>query len=65
MPNPIAIYIDADACPVKQEVYCIAERQLAKGLGLTVFVGSKSPIADGGSQAGYPPPCVPGNRSAA
>lgn len=45
MPNPIAIYIDADACPVKQEVYCIAERHLAKGLARTVFVVSNSPIA--------------------
>jgi uncharacterized protein YaiI (UPF0178 family) len=36
----IAIYIDADACPVKQEVYRVAERH-----GLTVFVVSNSPIA--------------------
>ena len=37
---PIAIYIDADACPVKQEVYRVAERH-----GLKVFVVSNSPIA--------------------
>jgi uncharacterized protein len=36
----IAIYIDADACPVKQEVYRVAERH-----GLKVFVVSNSPIA--------------------
>jgi uncharacterized protein YaiI (UPF0178 family) len=26
MSKPIAIYIDADACPVKQEIYRVAER---------------------------------------
>src|SRR5215211_8592476 len=36
----IIIYIDADACPVKQEVYRVAERH-----GLKVFVVSNSPIA--------------------
>ena len=36
----IAIYIDADACPVKQEVYRVAERH-----GLKVYVVSNSPIA--------------------
>ena len=45
MPNPIAIYIDADACPVKQEVYRVAERHLDKGLVLHVYVVSNSPIA--------------------
>jgi uncharacterized protein len=45
MSNPIAIYIDADACPVKQEVYRVAERHLAKSLALHVFVVSNSPIA--------------------
>ena len=39
-PNTIAIFIDADACPVKQEVYRVAERH-----GLRVFVVSNSPIA--------------------
>jgi uncharacterized protein len=39
-PNTIAIYIDADACPVKQEVYRVAERH-----GLKVTVVSNSPIA--------------------
>ncbi len=41
----IAIYIDADACPVKQEVYRVAERHLLKGVSLKVFVVSNSPIA--------------------
>jgi uncharacterized protein YaiI (UPF0178 family) len=27
----IPIYIDADACPVKQEIYRVAERQALKG----------------------------------
>ena len=36
----IAIYIDADACPVKQEVYRVAGRH-----GLKVLVVSNSPIA--------------------
>lgn len=36
----IAIYVDADACPVKQEVYRVAERH-----GLKVFVVANSPIA--------------------
>ena len=30
----IAIYIDADACPVKQEVYRVAERNALKGAAL-------------------------------
>src|ERR1044072_9218267 len=35
----IAIYVDADACPVKNEVYRVAERH-----GLKVFVVSNSPF---------------------
>ena len=42
--KPIAIYIDADACPVKQEVYRVAERHVLKGAALKVFVVS-NPIA--------------------
>jgi hypothetical protein len=41
----IAIYIDADACPVKQEVYRVAERHARKGTAVKVFVVSNSPIA--------------------
>lgn len=37
---PITIYIDADACPVKQETYRVAERH-----GVRVVVVSNSPIA--------------------
>jgi uncharacterized protein YaiI (UPF0178 family) len=44
-PRPIAIYIDADACPVKPEVYRVAERHALKGAALKVFVVSNSPIA--------------------
>lgn len=38
--TPIAIYVDADACPVKAEIYRVAERH-----ALRVFVVSNSPIA--------------------
>jgi uncharacterized protein YaiI (UPF0178 family) len=41
----ISIYIDADACPVKQEVYRVAERHVRKGVALQVFVVTNSPIA--------------------
>ena len=44
-PTPIAIYIDADACPVKPEVYRVAERHALKGAALKVLVVSNSPIA--------------------
>jgi uncharacterized protein YaiI (UPF0178 family) len=43
--TPIAMYIDADACPVKQEIYRVAERHARKGTALKVFVVSNSPIA--------------------
>lgn len=36
----IAVYVDADACPVKAEVYRVAERH-----GARVFVVSNSPMA--------------------
>ncbi len=41
----ISIYVDADACPVKQEIYRVAERHAGKGVRLKVFVVSNSPIA--------------------
>ena len=41
----ITLLIDADACPVKQEIYRVAERHLLKGTALKVFVVSNSPIA--------------------
>lgn len=43
--KPIAIYVDADACPVKAEVYRVAERHAQRGVGLKVHVVSNSPIA--------------------
>jgi uncharacterized protein len=43
--RPITIYIDADACPVKQEIYRVAERHALKGVALKVFVVTNSPIA--------------------
>lgn len=45
MSKPIAIYVDADACPVKAEVYRVAERHALKGVTLKVFVVANSPIA--------------------
>jgi uncharacterized protein len=39
-PKPISIYVDADACPVKAEVYRVAERHR-----LTVYVVANSFIA--------------------
>ena len=40
MSKLIQIYVDADACPVKAEIYRVAERH-----GLKVFVVSNSPIS--------------------
>jgi len=45
MGKPIAILVDADACPVKGEIYRVAERHLGKGVDVKVFVVSNSPIA--------------------
>ena len=42
MPEPISLYIDADACPVKDEVYRVAERHLERGVALKVFVVANS-----------------------
>jgi uncharacterized protein len=38
--NPITLYVDADACPVKAEIYRVAERY-----GIKVYVVSNSYIA--------------------
>jgi uncharacterized protein len=38
--KPITIYVDADACPVKHEIYRVAARH-----GIKVIVVSNSPIA--------------------
>ena len=43
--GPITLYIDADACPVKSEVYRVAERFIARGTALKVVVVSNAPIA--------------------
>jgi hypothetical protein len=45
LPHIITIYIDADACPVKQEIYRVAERHALKGVAIRVLVVSNSPIA--------------------
>src|SRR6202453_4863819 len=41
----ITLYVDADACPVKQEIYRVAERHTLKGVALKVLVVSNSPMA--------------------
>jgi uncharacterized protein len=41
----MTIYIDADACPVKQEIYRAAKRHSLKGTDLMVYVVTNSPIA--------------------
>ncbi len=41
----ISLYIDTDACPVKQEIYRVAKRHAGKGTAFEVFVVSNSPIA--------------------
>jgi hypothetical protein len=43
--GPITIYIDADACLLKQEIYRVAERHALKGIALKVFIVTNSPIA--------------------
>ncbi len=48
--KPITLFIDADACPVKQEAYRVAERHALKGAALKVLVVSNRPIAV------HPPP---------
>src|SRR5437660_11745177 len=45
MPSPILLFIDADACPVKQEIYRVAERYVRRGTALKVIVVANSPIA--------------------
>ena len=45
MSHLISIYVDADACPVKAEVYRVAERHALKGLALKVLVVTNSAIA--------------------
>jgi hypothetical protein len=43
--DSIAVFIDADACPVKQEIYRVAERHARKGTAVKVLVVTNSPIA--------------------
>ena len=42
-PNSITIYIDADACPVKQEIYRVAERQRRRNMD--TFANSSVSVA--------------------
>jgi len=61
----IAIYIDADACPVKREIYRVAARHARKGTALKVFVVSNSPIAvPRDLLSGGPPDAKPGTTFA-
>jgi hypothetical protein len=45
MLSPITLYIDADACPVKSEVYRVAARFYARSTALKVVVVSNASIA--------------------
>src|SRR5690349_6418969 len=45
MYRPITLYVDADACPVKQEVYRVAERFVLRGTALSVVVVANAPIS--------------------
>jgi uncharacterized protein len=38
----ITLYVDADACPVKPEIYRVVERHIGKGLALKVFIVANS-----------------------
>jgi uncharacterized protein len=61
----ITLFIDADACPVKQEVYRVAERHAQKGVHLKVFVVSNAPIAVPRDVfVGGPPDAKPGTTFA-
>jgi len=44
MSRPIVIYVDADACPVKPEIYRVAERFVVRGTALRVVVVANAPI---------------------
>jgi uncharacterized protein YaiI (UPF0178 family) len=41
----VVLYIDAVACPVKAEVYRVAERFIARGTALKVVVAPSAPAA--------------------
>lgn len=43
--QPITLYVDADACPVKDEIYRVADRFALQGVALAVVVVANSPIA--------------------
>jgi uncharacterized protein YaiI (UPF0178 family) len=63
---PLHIYVDADACPVKEEVYRVARRY---DLGVTLVAGSwmNTPTAPdfalAGETIGGPPPFGAHDRS--
>jgi uncharacterized protein YaiI (UPF0178 family) len=44
-PPSKAITIYIDACPIKQEIYRVAERHALKGATLKVFVVTNFPVA--------------------
>ncbi len=44
-PHTISLYVDADACPVKAEIYRVADRHAQRGVAIRVFVVSNSSIA--------------------
>src|SRR5580700_8877933 len=44
--TPISIYIDADACPVKQEIYRVAERRRRRNMDTFANSSVSATIAD-------------------
>ena len=54
----ISLFIDADACPVKQEVHRVAERHVLKGTALKVIVISKGPSPPHAVTTGYRPEAI-------
>jgi hypothetical protein len=50
----IKIYVNADACPVKQGIYRVAERRALKGVALKVLVVSDSKLGWAKPRGGEP-----------
>ena len=55
---PIRIFVDADACPVKEEVFRVATR-----CGLRVLLVSNAHLRAMGEMGGGPPPFTARDRS--
>ena len=56
-PDPVTILVDADACPVKEEIYRVAELQWPRHLSLAIIRGGGYRAAHGAEHL-----CPPGLR---